>query len=109
MAPGGSESEDVVICCLDEGSDALLYSLRISHGFSWALLLRGVPISRSSCPLLTASPELLMSAGDICHLLVALDSFRICEGNSDEKFLRLSHSRKGTFVDVSGNTAKVAL
>lgn len=107
LAPGRTESEDVTICCFDEASDSLLYSLRIANCFSWTLSLRGVALNRSVCPLLTAYPELMASPLDVLHLLKALSSFLVCEGNSDQKFLKLSHSRKGCFVDVSGNRLKV--
>ena len=59
MAPG---DKDIVICCLDEGSDSLLSALM---DFPGLFSLHGVPLSCSSCPLLTASPELLLSASDV--------------------------------------------
>ena len=103
VAPGRSESEDVAICCLDEGSGSLLYSLRIASGCSWTVSLRGVALNRSVCPLLAAYSEHIASALDVFYLLNALDSFLVCEGNSDEKFMKLSHSQKRCFMDVSGN------
>ena len=103
MVPGKSETEDLVVCHLDEGSDFLLYSLKVSTGFSWTLSLRGIALNRRLCPLLTASTEQMTSAFDICQLLESLNTYRLCEGNSDERFLQLSHSRRGCFLDVSGN------
>ena len=103
MAQGKSETDDLVVCHLDEGSDTLLYALRVSTGFSWTVSLRGIPLNRSLCPLLIACPEQMTSVSDVCQFLEALRTCCLCEGNSDERFLQLSHSRSGRFLDVSGN------
>lgn len=91
------------MCHLDEESDSLLYALRVSTGFSWSLSLRGIALNRSLCPLLMATQEQLTSVFEVCQFLEALNTYHVCEGNSEERFLELSHSRKGRFLDVSGN------
>ena len=88
----GPGTGDIVMCHLDEGSDSLLYTLRVSAGFSWSLSLRGIALNRSLCPLLIATPELMASVYDIFQFLEALNTYHVCEGNSDERFLQLSHS-----------------
>ena len=42
MAP---ETEDLVVCHLDEGFDSLLYALKVLTTFSWSLSLRGIALN----------------------------------------------------------------
>ena len=42
MGPG---TGDLVMCHLDEGSDSLLYTLRVSVEFFWSLSLRGIALN----------------------------------------------------------------
>ena len=90
----------MVVCCLDEGSNSVLYALRVQQGFCWAVSLRGICLNRDSCPLLTALPETLTSVSSVCLATAELSSYRVCEGNPDERFLKLS--QKGSFMDTSG-------
>ena len=97
MAPEESNSEDVTVCCLDEGSTSVLYALRVAES-SWTVSLRGLKLDRNACPLLTTSPETVTSISDVSLILSKLCSCRVCAGNSDEKFLKLSYLRKGVFI-----------
>ena len=102
VAPEESNSDDVVVCRLDEGSTGVLYALRITEGFSWSFSLRGLRLNCSICPILATFPGTLTSASDVCDVSSELSSFRVCMGNCDEKFLELSRLRKGQFMDASG-------
>ena len=103
VAKGISESDDIVVYYLDEGLQSCLYVLRISLGFSWTLSLRGVTLNSSTCPALNALPEFLPSAADVGRVLTTLTTLHVCEGNADERFIRLADSWKGRFLDTSGN------
>ena len=105
MAPEESNSEDVTVCCLDEGSTSVLYALRVAES-SWTVSLRGLKLDRNASPLLTTSPETVTSISDVSLILSKLCSCRVCAGNSDEKFLKLSYLRKGVFMDASGKMIK---
>ena len=101
MAPKESNSDDVVVCCLNEASVSIFFALRIQQGFCWTVSLRGVDLKRDTCPLLTALPESLKSASSIHLLTTRLTTYHVCEGNMEEKFLKLSKLRKGVFTDAS--------
>ena len=42
----------------------------------------------------------------VYDILEALNTYHVCEGNSDERFLQLSHSQHGRLMDVSGKAVK---
>ena len=81
----------------------MFYAVVISHGLYWTVSLHGCNLDWHSCSLLDTLPETLTSVSAVCLLLVALRSFRVCEGNSDERFLKLSKLRHGRFMDALGN------
>ena len=82
----------------DEGSTSVLSALRVAES-SWTVSLHGLKLNCNVCPLLTTSPETVTSISDVSLILSKLCSCRVCAGNSDEKFLKLSYLRKG---DASG-------
>ena len=108
VVPEMSSLAEVTVCCLDERATSVLYAVIISRGFNWTVSLRGCNLDKHSCSLFNTSPEILTSVSAVCLLLVALRSFRVCEGNSDERFLNISKSRKGQFMDASGNVMLIA-
>ena len=75
-------------------------TLCVSSDFSWKLFLSSLEICH--CTLLANSPQRVRSVRDVVVLLTTLDSMRICDGNSDAKFLTLSLSHKGVFMDSHG-------
>ena len=44
----------------------------------------------------------LASVADVAKLVSALESFIVCEGNQDSKFLALASCKKGVFMDQTG-------
>ena len=102
VAPERSSSAKVTVCCLDERATSVFYAVVIFHGLYWTVSLHGCNLDRYSCSLLDTLPETLTSVSAVCLLLVALRSCRICEGNSDERFPKLSKLRNGWFMDASG-------
>ena len=99
VAQERSSSAEVTVCCLDEKATSVLYAVIISRGFNWTVSLRGCNLDKHSCSLFNTSPETVSA---VCLLSVALRSFCVCEGNSDERFLKLSKLCKGRFTDASG-------
>ena len=91
-----------MVCNLDKGSVSLLYTLKVQHGFYWTLSLRGKSLDINTCPLLAALPQTLRSLSCISVITKELNSYHVCEGNFDERFLKLSRLRKGVFMDTSG-------
>ena len=71
--------------------------------FTGQCSLHGCNLDRHFYSLLDTLPETLTSVSAVCLLLVALRSFRVYEGNSDDRFLKLSKLRNGQFMDASGN------
>ena len=89
MVPKESNPNEVVVCCLDEASTSVFYALRIQQGFRWMVSLRGVSLKRDTCPLHTAFPETLMSVASVRLVAARLISYHVCEGNMEDKFLKL--------------------
>ena len=69
-----SNSDDVVVCCLDEGSTSVHYTLRIQQDFRWTVSLRGISLQRDTCPLIAALPELLASVSMVCAVTETLST-----------------------------------
>ena len=101
MAPKQSDLDDIVLCCLED-STSIHFALRIQQGFTWTVSLRGVPLKRDACPLLQMFPDSLVSVTRVHCVLESLNACHVCEGNSEEKFLKFSKLRRGVFTDASG-------
>ena len=84
MAP---ETDGLVVCHLDEGSDSLLYALKVLTAFSWSLSLRGIARNQRLCPLFTSFPEQMTSAFDICQVLEALSTYACVKETQMRDFL----------------------
>lgn len=83
------DSGELVLCCLDPGSTYIKYTLRITPDYHWTLLFKGTPIQLETCLLLADLSSTVRSAGDVQEVIEEIDSYRVCESNSDEKFLKL--------------------
>ena len=101
MAPKESNSDDIVVCHLED-STSMHFTLRIQQGFSWTVFLRGVLLKQDTCPLLQTFPESLLSATRVRCVAERLTACHVCDGNSEEKFLKLSNFRRGVFTDAAG-------
>ena len=104
VAPQGADSDDIVICCLNSDSSAVKYSLRITPELAWSLTFQGTLLKKDQSPLLNDHPAKLSSVDDIDTIIIAVNGYQICDGNSDESFITLSQARanKGCFFDASG-------
>ena len=90
-----SNPDDVVVCNLDEGSVSVLCALKIQHGLCWVLSIRGKSLDFNTCPLLAALPKTLGSLSSFSFITKELNTYRVCEDDSDERFPKLYHLRKG--------------
>ena len=68
------------------------------------LTFQGTLLKKNQSPLLNDHPTKLSSVDDIEAIIIAVNGYQICEGNSDESFITLSQARanKGCFFDASG-------
>ena len=64
----------------------------------------GYSVTPQSCHMLAGTPLILESAYKITQLISLIDNGRICEGNSDSKFLEVAKRRDGIFKNHSGKT-----
>ena len=55
------------------------------------------------CPLLRETPDNLTSVADAVNLATILDTSKICVGNCDDKFKRVTKLHKIFFKDRAGN------
>ena len=102
----GFEQADrrIILCQLDTTTLAptLRHSITIRSNFTWLLSVHGKNISPQSCRVLAASPSLLNSVDRVVQLISLIEQSRICEGNSESKFLDVAKRRDGVFKDQSG-------
>ena len=78
----------------------LKYSLRITPKLAWSLTFQGTLLKKDQSPLLIDHLAKLSSVDDIEAIIIAVNDYQICEGNSDESFITLSQARanKGCFL-----------
>ena len=95
-----SKLVDLVLFGLKKGLTFVLYTLQINLTFMDFLFARSSCQSKQSSPP-RALPVHSLTAADVCQLLVSLRSFHVCSGNSELRFLLLSFSRKGCYLDAS--------
>ena len=76
-------------------------ALCIKEDFTWQLQVRGVSLSFLSTPL-SSFPPTLVSVSAVERLLSFVNSCTFCCGNLDKKYQSLAESKKGKFIDVSG-------
>ena len=96
---------ELLFCKLDVKSHGsapdVCFSLQISNDFSWKAFFHGKKLSHESAVLKTLSFK-LTNAEHVKKILQGLDSSRPCQGNPDDRFMALLHSRKGVLKDHSG-------
>ena len=99
-------STKIVVCCLEtsRGNPVVKYSITLREDFTWLISAFGYSVTPQSCHLLAGTPLILESAYKTTQLISLIDHGRICEGNSDSKFLEVAKRRDGIFKNHSGKT-----
>ena len=99
------EDRKVFLCCLETARQppTLRYSITIQKDFTWLLSAFGRNVTRS-CHALLSTPDVLDSVDKVVQFLFTVQHCKVCEGNSDEKFLEVAKRRDGIFKDQSGKT-----
>ena len=96
-------STKIVVCCLETSrGNPVVITLR--EDFTWLVSAFGYSVTPQSCHLLAGTPLILESAYKITQLISLIDHGRICEGNSDSKFLEVAKRCDGIFKNHSGKT-----
>ena len=82
-------------------SAKIAYMVTVSCDFSWKV---SIEFQVQENVILHTAPTLLTSAMSVMNVVEMLDSYKVCVGNSDEKFSRLIAQRNGKFMDKTGNS-----
>jgi hypothetical protein len=80
----------------------LFCTLEVLADHCWKFRIQGKQIDLSHTHL-NYLPSKLQSAAAVSNLLQAINSCCYCSGNEDKRFFPLQASRKGMFMDASGN------
>ena len=81
----------------------IIFTLSITSELEWTLSVSNLELSPASCPILAEVPHTLSSVAVVHHLMVLLDSTKLCVGNPDRKFIDLWQHRALT---LHGSSSK---
>jgi hypothetical protein len=77
-------------------------SVIVNNDLQWKVSFRGKEIDTMKLNTLSLMPSTLSSFKSLKEIIDILDVCVICEGNGDDRYLKLSLARKKCFWDISG-------
>ena len=98
------DDEKIILYSLETSSlnPILRYSITIRECFTWYVSAFGCNISPQSCRVLCDTHDKLNTLSKVKKLMSVIDCCKVCEGNSDAKFMEVAKRRDGIFNDPSG-------
>ncbi len=101
----------IVLCCLETASETpvIRHSITIREDFTWLVSVYSHSVTPQSCHALAELPVRLDSVDKIKDVVSTIEHSRICDGNSESKFLDVAKRRDGVFKDHSGKADIVKL
>lgn len=96
----------IFLCCLETGRETpiIKYSFTIRENFTWFLRVFANCVVPKFCCVLSNAPDVLDSIDKVMQIISIVEHCKICEGNSDDRFMEVAKRREGVFKNRSGKT-----